>query len=200
MDSPELQLLEFLKSENAISRYVEINDYILKHFTKPPEGTVWENDPASLLLKYLEEKKYIRIQGNPFPQIGIWEYATGSTIHKRWWDDLTEPTPVKITLDGLEYIKTERDTDILLQTNISTRKTNYVIRVTSILQASMAFLSLLAISVATYYAIAAYNKPDSDNLVQLRKSIQHQQKILEGMQKSQRGMDSSLRKMAAKNH
>jgi hypothetical protein len=199
-----LEFLEPITEANPIEKV--INAFMVDNFDKPPASTSNDNDAGIIFLKRLTAKKLINVIDNPYDQISLgWEYTSGEDICKRWWDSTTEPTKAILTEDGLEYLHNYRVNEILLETNISSRDTNASIKDTNesvrkniTAQIILGIVSVLAIVITAIIAVMAYNKGDSENLILIRKAMQRQDSILQSIQLSQKGIDTSLRIMAKK--
>lgn len=202
-----IKFLEFLEPTTEANPSVKvINDFMVANFERPSPNTNNEDDAGIIFLQRLTTKKLINVINNPYDQISFgWEFSTGEEICKRWWDSTTEPTKAILTEDGLEYLHNYRVNEILLETNISSRDTNASIKETNdavkkniTAQIILGIVSVVAIVITAVIAIMAYYKPDSENLILLRKAMQRQDSILQNIQQSQKGIDTSLRIMAKK--
>jgi len=202
-----ITFLEFLEpTTEANPTEKVINDFMISKFEKPSSDISNENDAGIIFLKRLTSKKLIDVINNPYDQIVMgWEYVSGEQICKRWWDSTTEPTRAILTEDGLEYLHNYRVNEILLETNISSRDTNISIQNTNeavkkniTAQIILGIVSALAIVVTAIIAVMAFYKDDSENLILIRKAMQRQDSILQNIQQSQKGIDTSLKLMAKK--
>jgi hypothetical protein len=199
-----LEFLEPITEANPTEKI--INDFMVANFERPLPNTSNANDAGIIFLQRLTSKKLINVINNPYDQISFgWEFTTGDEICKRWWDSTTEPTKAILTEDGLEYLHNYRVNEILLETNISSRDTNASIKETNdavkkniTAQIILGIVSVLAIVITAIIAVMAYYKPDSENLILLRKAVQRQDSILQNIQQSQKGIDTSLKIMAKK--
>jgi hypothetical protein len=195
----DIRFLEFIEPQDVIIEEVVITEFMVANFKEPPHGTSAERDDGSLFLKHLLERKLIFVIGNPFTQINVWEYAVNDEIYKRWWNTTTEPVKVTITDSGIEYLNNYRLKEKLTSTNQSIIDTNEAVKKNIATQIILGIVSVLAIVITAIIAVMAYYKPDSENLILIRKAMQRQDSILQSIQQSQKERNTFLMKEAKKN-
>jgi len=196
----DIRFLEFLEPEDGIIKgEVKIASFMINNFIKPDplsDLTTNENDNGIFFLQDLSDRKLIRIHMETIKQVNSWLYPIGNKNYKHWFD--TQEHTANITKDGLNYLYQHRNNQILLETSISTTKTNRAVQKNITAQIIFGVISTLAILLTAIYAICAYYKSESENLILIRKSMKQQELLLQSMQQSQKGIDTSLKIIAKK--
>jgi len=103
-----------------------------------------------------------------------------------------------ITLDGQKYLEEQKFNNRQHSLDKSILNTNNAVRLSLRIQIILGVISTLAIALTTVYAILAYRKDDPKSLKNRSRELQRQDSILENIQQSQKGIDTSLKIMAKK--
>ena len=196
----DIRFLEFLEPHDGnIKSDVKIAPFMIENFQKPDPldlNTKPETDEGVRFLQTMSDRKLIRVHMDTIRQVNYWKYPKGDKEYKHWFD--TQAHTVEITRDGLDYLYQYRNNMILLETSISTTKTNNAVRNNIIAQIILGIVATVSIVLTCWYAIATYYKDDPESLKLIHKELQHQDSILESILQSQKGIDTSLKTMAKK--
>jgi hypothetical protein len=199
--SLDIKFLEFLEPKEGVVKGINVTTFMMDNFKIPNNEDLNNdnsNEDAILFLNRLYAKKHIIFDPHRITELVKWRYPSGENNYKHWFNTITPELNVKISEQGLEYLYNYRTNYILLETNISIRDTNIAVKKNITAQLIFGIVSVIAIVTTAVIAVMAYYKDDSENLILIRKSMQRQDSILQSIQQSQKGIDTSLKIMAKK--
>ena len=144
MEKPlEIKFLEFLEPKEANPTETDVIPFVRENFSKFSEINPTQGNNIKIFLERLENKKFI---------------STPREVDFGWPSDVEIKSKSNFSIlatikdDGIQHLYSYRINQILLETNTSTQKTNKAIRISIIVQSIMGFISLIAISLGTYFA------------------------------------------------
>lgn len=203
MDSRITAVLEYLKPHGFTARanIAPLLDILFPYPTENDEGIFnYQRDAMIRFLTELRNNEFITF--NAYDLDYITNYRDYENI-KNWFGKYAIVAAIK--LNGLKYLANEdrakKDSEVsnsIIKTNDSVQQTNKLVRDISKAQKNIAYISLGFIAISTIYLVATYYKDDSPVLKSISKQLQQQERLLDSMRKSQKGIDSSLRIMAKK--
>lgn len=150
------------------------------------------------LITVSKDHIYYRITSfNNRNNVNSW-YAGGleASITKNGLQELSEYKKAKLA--DAAHQSSMAVSDSIIRTNTSVQDTNKIVQDVSTTQRNLAYISLLIVALSTIYLILTYYKDDSPALKSIDRQLQRQERLLDSMRKSQKGIDSSLMIMAKK--
>jgi hypothetical protein len=181
----DIKFLEFLEPKEGVIKNVNITDFMMKEFDVPDlqDFTITHSyfTDAVKFLARLKQKGLILFDDAALENISTWTYKKDGKETKHWFNTL----PMTVTLDeyGLDYLYEFRNNQILLETNISSRKanesaleTNKSVRSNN--RNTFKILILTAIISAVNLGVVIKNYFSDNDKLQLRTLIQSQSRQL----------------------
>jgi len=198
----DIEFLEFLEPQDGVPKDVDITTFILKNFPIPNiedfEAPYDDTDALAFLRKSNINKYFSYYADALGPIVNKFRYYKNGKEYRHWFGELEPHVFAKIQDAGLKHLYEYRTNEILRLTNQSTVDTNKALQRNIKFQIATGIITTAAIALTASIAVMAYNKDDSINLIQARKSLQQQEQILKNIEQSQKGIDTSLRTLAKK--
>jgi hypothetical protein len=188
--------------DGGIIKEKDITPFMMEYFDTPELKNNLEHFYNTEAIKFLEqlcEKKFfIQYAENALEKVATWANPKGDDQYHYWFNTVEPKVKVQITDIGLEHLQTYRINEILRLTNQSTIDTNEALQRNLKYQIIMGIITTIAIALTAIYAVTAYYKDDSENLIAIRKSMQRQEQQSDSILQLQKERNTYLKIMAKK--
>lgn len=198
----EIEFLEFLEPDDGIAKDVDITPFIMKHFPVPNiddlEVSFYDTDAFTFLRKSDNNGYFSYYEHLMSPIYEKWILEKHGKKSRYWFNTLEPHVYAKIQDLGVNRLHEYRTSEILKITNQSIVDTNKAVRISLYLQIAIGVITMIAIVLTALYAILAYRKEDPKSLIEISKSLQRQEQLLESIQLLEKERNTSLKKGAKK--